>query len=189
MNTDITIDNTTDVCSICYDTLNNEPQYTIPDCNHIFHTNCIVHWFRNGYRHCPLCNHLGLGSNKYCTSSNTLFGERIKDKKIKFNLIKDYVTKNNEPKWLMPLIDTYKKKQTELRQLSKDIKELKKKTGTYKEIVIPIKKIQTKSNLVQWESRELEKQILSFPLQPIIVVIHKKPHKPKAKTKAKAKAK
>jgi hypothetical protein len=169
MNTDIT----TDVCSICYDTLDTEPQYTIPDCNHTFHTNCIVHWFRNGYRHCPLCNHLGLGSNKYCTSSNTIFSERIKD----------YVKKNNEPRWLMLLIDKYNKKQTELRQMSKEIKELKNKKGIYKEIVISIKKIQTKYNLLQWDSKKIEKKILSFPLHPIIVIIYKKPNKTKTKTK------
>jgi len=185
MNTDIT----TDVCSICYDTLNNEPQYTIPDCNHIFHTNCIVHWFRNGYRHCPSCNHLGLGSNKYCTSSNTLFSERIKNNKIKFNLIKDYVTKKNEPRWLIMLIGEYNKKQKQLKQMTTEIKELKNKTGVYKEIVMSIKKIEAKSKLIQWDTTKIEKKILSFPLHPIIVVIHKKPNKAKSKAKAKAKAK
>ncbi len=37
-----------DRCVICLETLNSKPTYSLPECNHTFHQNCIMHWFRQG---------------------------------------------------------------------------------------------------------------------------------------------
>ena len=42
-----------DICSICYDNLNNNISYKI-DCNHIFHKCCIKQWATYN-RLCPIC--------------------------------------------------------------------------------------------------------------------------------------
>ena len=34
-----------DNCAICREKLENNT-YTVPECNHKFHTNCIMTWFR-----------------------------------------------------------------------------------------------------------------------------------------------
>ena len=47
------------ICSICYESLeNNEITNKIYnlECNHKFHTDCIMKWFRNKNSTCPLCN-------------------------------------------------------------------------------------------------------------------------------------
>ena len=45
-------------CSICLEESDMQ-MYTLPECNHTFHTNCILAWFRKGSKTCPLCKHSG----------------------------------------------------------------------------------------------------------------------------------
>ena len=44
------------ICSICLDTVSNSEEYKL-ECNHIYHTHCIIDWFRKSTGNCPLCNH------------------------------------------------------------------------------------------------------------------------------------
>lgn len=34
-----------------------DAMYTLPQCGHAFHTDCIMTWFRSNQTRCPLCNH------------------------------------------------------------------------------------------------------------------------------------
>jgi hypothetical protein len=47
-----------DLCQICMEHLDDplKQQYTLSQCNHQFHTDCIVNWFRNDSQHCVACN-------------------------------------------------------------------------------------------------------------------------------------
>ena len=45
-----------EACFICKDPLNDKT-YCLPECGHEFHTDCIVHWFREQQTQCPRCNH------------------------------------------------------------------------------------------------------------------------------------
>lgn len=36
---------------------NDDGMYTLPQCGHTFHTDCIMTWFRSHQTRCPLCNH------------------------------------------------------------------------------------------------------------------------------------
>ena len=44
-------------CAICLCEMNeDESIYTIPECNHKFHTNCALQWYRQtNQTNCPLC--------------------------------------------------------------------------------------------------------------------------------------
>ena len=54
-----------DICSICHEPLGNSEQiYTLPECNHCYHTNCIMTWFRAGHNTCPLCNNKGINATR-----------------------------------------------------------------------------------------------------------------------------
>ena len=65
-----------DKCAICLEPLIND-LYTLPECSHNYHTNCIMNWFRSNHSNCPLCNNLGINYRQaYQTSNNTSYGER-----------------------------------------------------------------------------------------------------------------
>jgi hypothetical protein len=36
--------------------------YTLPECNHKYHTNCLISWFRNGDPRCPYCGNKGINN-------------------------------------------------------------------------------------------------------------------------------
>lgn len=59
-------------CSICLDNLNSSPTHELSECNHKFHSSCLISWLRvnNG---CPMCR--GVASNKsvYYRSGGTIF--------------------------------------------------------------------------------------------------------------------
>ena len=50
-----------ELCIICYSELDcsGSVTYSLPECNHKFHQNCIMHWFRQANSKCPLCNNTG----------------------------------------------------------------------------------------------------------------------------------
>ena len=50
-----------DLCIICYSELDcsGSATYSLPECGHTFHQNCIMHWFRQANSKCPLCNNTG----------------------------------------------------------------------------------------------------------------------------------
>jgi hypothetical protein len=63
------IDINAEECMICKEELSCYPCYTLPECGHIYHTNCLVSWFRNGDSRCPYCGNKGLN---YHESKNEL---------------------------------------------------------------------------------------------------------------------
>ena len=168
-------------CPICYDLLNSQDIYTIPDCNHTFHTNCIVHWFRNGYSHCPLCNHSGLGTTKYTNTSITPFHNLVKHNKTKFKLINKYAEQNKGPKWLQEKITVYNNNQLKIKQIKQQIKTISNSEGVYNDIYKKIKKLEKEQNILEWDSKKREKIIMSYPIYPVIIVQHKKPKQKKIK--------
>ena len=162
-------------CPICYDNLKKEQQYTIPDCKHTFHTNCIVHWFRNGYSHCPLCNHCGLGTRKYALNKTITIPESIKNNKLKLKLIQSYVLKNNKPVWLKKLLDDYNLQLDIIKSKKKELHIIKNKIGVYNDIYKECKILENSISKLEWKIRKSEINIMSFPLYPIIIVKYKTP--------------
>jgi len=43
-----------EICAICLSGIEDKPKYIL-ECNHSFHTDCIVKWFRESNGHCPCC--------------------------------------------------------------------------------------------------------------------------------------
>ena len=52
-------DHETEICAICHEDMETNI-YSLPECTHKYHTNCIMHWFRAGHNTCPLCNNTGI---------------------------------------------------------------------------------------------------------------------------------
>ena len=58
-------------CMICRNPLNCEQCYVLPECNHKYHTNCIISWFRNGDSRCPYCGNKGINNTPQNNTYNT----------------------------------------------------------------------------------------------------------------------
>ena len=49
-----------ELCVVCQDELHNgEPQHALQACGHVFHTDCVMQWFRSRQSRCPLCGNGG----------------------------------------------------------------------------------------------------------------------------------
>jgi hypothetical protein len=62
--------NTNEECMICKDELQCGQCYTLPECNHTYHTNCLINWFRNGDSRCPYCGNKGVNNKNNETLRN-----------------------------------------------------------------------------------------------------------------------
>ena len=86
--------NTQDICCICLDTMNDNSQTHILSCEHKYHTECIIDWFRKGKSHCPLCNDNPIQPNSeggfdYYWPNNQLLNERCSLIRRKYGRKKD----------------------------------------------------------------------------------------------------
>ena len=72
----IELNQANDLCVICLSQL-GEDDYSL-DCNHKYHTKCIIEWFRKGNSTCPLCNDNPLAGqqNEYYYYGSPLINER-----------------------------------------------------------------------------------------------------------------
>ena len=128
--------NANEECMICKDELQCGQCYTLPECNHTYHTHCLVSWFRNGDSRCPYCGNKGI-NNK---NDETL--RKIKNKHLytEFELqmcadIKKYIyLKINDTnkrclkirkqfEKIKELEENYKIESNKLRELQQSLKE------------------------------------------------------------------
>ena len=61
-------------CPICYEPFDMEQIFSLPECGHTFHTNCIYHWARLGNNNCPYCNNTGQTNDTNSENSNQYEG-------------------------------------------------------------------------------------------------------------------
>ena len=120
-----------ELCAICHENVDlsdNTSIYTLPECNHCYHTNCIMTWFRMGKNRCPLCNNKGVNQNNKATSNirtmNAALSGYSWDYKKKllehdYKLMRNFSRRKEAPKEL-------KKQVKMLIKLEKKYKELKK---------------------------------------------------------------
>ena len=95
---------------------NNTPIYKLP-CGHIFHTKCIVEWFRVGSGNCPLCN----DNPQYSSNGHFVGYSSQKFIEQRCNLIKrKYNNKKDCPKNLKNNIEKLKKLQKDYKAINKE---------------------------------------------------------------------
>tara|TARA_B100001094_G_scaffold260563_1_gene261053 strand:+ start:1369 stop:1857 length:489 start_codon:yes stop_codon:yes gene_type:complete len=149
-------------CCICLENLdlNDNKSYTL-DCNHKFHTDCIIDWFRtqdsNG--RCPLCN-LSENNNDY-----SYLSWYNRDYVInRFNIIKKYGRKKDAPEKLKKELEKIKNLENESKDFNKQKKEFNKRTD-----VKEFRKMDKKYNQQSWKNtskilKQKTKIVAQFPL-------------------------
>lgn len=117
-----------DICVICHDNLGEQYVYTLPECNHKFHTNCIMTWFRAKHNTCPLCNNKGINATRGQINEQANYGEWAKRKKYLklYSIVSRKSTGKNASKEM-------KKEVEKVRKYNKKFKEfIKKKNEWFK---------------------------------------------------------
>ena len=177
-----------DICIICHDLLNTAPTYTLPECKHKYHTNCIITWFRHrnsvqwsgSYNtsetdgRCPHCGNTGINNvtlqdgNYY---SRSRFLTRKENELFKIN--KEYGRKKDAPRAIKNEIEKLSIKETEFAEIKKKVKDFKNNIKNN-----PVDYEETKKQLHSnkkrlWELQKnisrVKKRIAVYPIVPLII--------------------
>jgi len=154
----------TELCCICHEGL-TENIYTLPECNHKFHINCICTWFRTGKTACPLCNNNGVNGPNV---SGGWWSWRDKYKEMRKKS-----RKKDAPDILKKLVKDLKKYELELKKHSKIKKEYKNsltKNEKVNDIVSKYNKIRLKRHRINSKIRAKKRALASlFNIEYIII--------------------
>jgi len=118
-----------EICSICQDVMNNG-QYTVPECEHKFHIDCIIAWFRSGHERahsCPICR-LKSSSSQYHENNDDIFSV--------INSVKRISRDKNAPLELKNAYKEYREIENQWKssvKRSNDALKVMKQTPEYKE--------------------------------------------------------
>jgi hypothetical protein len=178
MNVLLPEDYDTPICVICQGALSDHQTYKLPECNHEFHTHCIVTWFRhNGFTHiqedgrCPCCGNNGI--NNYVGGKKRGWMKFTEGEKFKFNFILNQAKKPDAPKALTSLVKKYYKKQEQLEMCEKEKKEFTKLLKTEPLVYSKAREKMCRTRTKCWNARrgvsELKNALLWFPIVPIII--------------------
>ena len=110
------------MCSICHETLDDDI-YTLPECNHKYHSNCIITWFRTGKKSCPLCNNLGI-NNLTQMDENTTWSQRHHAYE-NYKKMRAFSRKKEASDELKKMIKQLKKLETKMKNIVSNIKKFK----------------------------------------------------------------
>ena len=112
------------VCPICHETLDND-LYTLPECNHVYHINCIITWFRckTGNNKCPVCNNQGINTLQDLNSAP--WYDRILAR-ANYNRLRIFSRRKDAPQGLKKKVEKLKKLEQKKRELNKEFKTFKK---------------------------------------------------------------
>lgn len=96
-------------CAICLDNMNNDTEiYTIENCNHKFHTKCVLEMFIEGFTDsCPMCRSIISTSN----NRNRNFED------FKFKLLLRHSKKSNANILIKNLVKKYNDAQDKIKKL------------------------------------------------------------------------
>ena len=159
-----------DKCIICLELLENEPQYKLPECNHSFHQNCIMHWFRDGNNKCPLCNNLGVNDYTNQSTTGTFSSSRwYQSSKYKFKILRQYSRRKDAPEFLKKQIRKLKEIEAKHKEVVSEIKKHKNKIGVFKEMKSEFNKLRHKKWRLHRRIFNTKISIANMNIVPLII--------------------
>lgn len=104
-----------DNCAICLEALETKQTHTL-DCDHCFHTECQIEWFRRGQTTCPTCR-----------SGDNTSNSKLAHNRTAFQIMSNRARRADAPPELKRAYNSYRKYLTVLQQCVKDTNAFKKK--------------------------------------------------------------
>ena len=162
---DIVNFNQNDKCAICLEKLCTDNCYTISECDHTFHTKCLLTWWRKEHR-CPLCRDTG---NINQNNEPRWQSPAVREGRIR--IIRQICKRKDAPanlKKIMSKRDNWKNK---LKQERKELSNIQKYTGMvhYKEHSSKIRKLRNRIWEYLKKIREIDGELSVFKLTEIII--------------------
>ena len=167
-----------EICVICQDILDNGEQvHFLPECNHGYHTNCILTWFRTGNNNCPCCGNRGVNFKepKQTTAPRSRWGWRTSVKRIKRNpryvTLRRFSQQKDAPKQLKELVSKLKDYEDNLDELQKKFKATsnEREEMKCKEAEQAVKSFYNKRMRLENKIYEYVAKITDYPIIPLII--------------------
>ena len=113
------------MCAICHENMENHV-HTLPECNHKFHTNCIMTWFRapSGNKRCPLCNNQGI--NTHSDINTSIEWHERESAMLNYVEMRRFSRKKIAPQKLKNMVKKLKKMEETDKKRRKDFIQFKK---------------------------------------------------------------
>ena len=166
------------ICLICHDTLEGCHNYTLPECKHTYHTECIVTWFRKeNQANCPYCGNKGI-NNKERKGRNgrrmPFFGYRRSRMGCSplFQDMINYSKRKDAPKILLKKIEELRTIENKLKENKKEIQQFNNMVTselTSKEIINKSKNLRSKGWEITRRINDKKVEISLLPIVPIII--------------------
>ena len=140
-------------CSVCLESLEDNT-YTIPECNHQFHQNCIIEWYRTVGSDCgcPMCRSSPGDNSSYSRKGRIQLYKKISRRKTCPQIIKNLCARHTQ---------CNKDRLTLTRDASQFKNNHKQIFGEYRKLRNKV----FKNNTKRWKT---EKELDSLPLLMLI---------------------
>jgi hypothetical protein len=146
--------NVDDICCICLNIMDNEIlTHKITECNHKFHSGCLIQWLRTS-KQCPMCRN---ESNNFYRRKTSLF-------RVIVDFLRRKKDKNN--KKLQTIYRNYKNIKNNYEKENKSLKEFRNKNKNLLKEYIQIK---NKKRRLHWHLIRSKRQIENLPIVPILI--------------------
>ena len=155
------------LCAICLDELGTVNTHTLENCNHTFHSACLIHNLQYGNLSCPMCRNISIGNDD---RANYYRGYQ---KNLKIYL--DYSKRKNADKRVVKMVEKYKKINKEHRDAKKKSVEFRKFFNNKHKIDIKTRnKLSSDVWRIRKKLRKISEQIMTVPILPIIIPVKKR---------------
>jgi hypothetical protein len=156
------------MCVICRENLNTEQIYKLPECNHEFHTTCIISWFRRNHNTCPCCNNTGNDLNDDEYTGHIINSHVIQSEKTK--ILKQYAKRKDAPKILKQIVSKLQASELKYKLLNTEMKILKTKTGQYTDILKQVRQHRLKIWRCSTMIRSQKRLLTNVNILPFIII-------------------
>lgn len=134
------------------------------ECGHdCFHPQCIMQWFRSGYKRCPVCNDTGLSES---------IPKRTGEASIK--LIKAQYKKGNTNETTTKLVANLYKTEAKLDDIKKKITSLRAERGIFRELLLKQRKLWNRRWSIQNTIVDLKRSIVQICSMRELIIVTKK---------------
>ncbi len=155
------------ICQICMESMDDITKvYRLSDCNHEFHTDCIVNWFRNDSSKCiECCSNLNNDLNPANAQVNyDQYGQPyINLHQIPFAQVSRQARKKDAPDSLKKLYKRYQQANRSYAKANKAYSDYKKTDDypIYRTLRKQFRKISFKSLHAKWKLQRIKQRLIS----------------------------